>query len=974
MSSQFSNYPLEGDGLIEHLFYYLWMKDELDQGPTINIPDTIVYKYRQPAFWYFTASNGQVKRKSKYNLLNAKIEETFTRNSRGCDIFAYYLTRGERPSDVTIEYLDKRGLHNFLYKREKTENGILQRFIEPKGIRNSLIRAIWSPKVCLLERRINVHNLQDTRHFSMYDRAVTYEGPDVNSETAPVRGSILPSQVQRTCQALVNHVAEVSFQKHRIKRLAGNFKVDPKDRVWFMWATSLRVEHTGELSPRSHKRLLREGLVPGAPVNIDALLSIPSNIRITTKIPKPGEPPISTTGKDLFDCPSCGRSVQPNFLHKVSYKTVVEHFGQLLSIMGAGSNMGGSYSSTSAVGIPSDGLAWPPDPEVVNALGGVGLGGARGPLGKSHHGHVPDEEDLVIPPVLRIAHPNMAAEEFRRYRRDPLFLYKSTSICEDCWLVYAETSGASTAAVSGSGGVSAALRSLAATRERNSRRLSPLSRRGKRSNGHRMRADREAQKEANRAAAAAARRRRREERRAASRASLEQSGGRSLGQLMTPGPSLPPRITLEDLGPDGLPLDGTGGSSVLEQIARQGDRNVGMGASRGSSMLSSAGSLLSRNGEPPPEQGVQAVPEAFRQTLQEREDAFFRELYQNPNLQRGHPLSHMVVGAAKIKAHQQQMAEFQQNLGAEFGGSGGISAQSRAPPSAASVKRKSKAVKGGGAEGEQERIMASPYARLQMINGPPPGKSTLSSSNSTSSQGGHGSVRSVGVRKKQVDGKKRKRKKGPRQSASMPQLSQGSQIGTVEDHMLDSLVGGAQLGNVTEEDMSASASAHRDFLLQTLRNVREQLANPSPLIIAGADEEGGHGAKEGEGSVDNGSSAGGSGFVSSSQSAVQSIMLPQVQEQDSSTSQSQFPNQGSRTDMRFLFDLVDEQHGGRLAKMDVLRAITSEARVRDLVENTPSLAGLLEPATWADELMAFGTQEEGVVTIAELESFAKNNS
>jgi hypothetical protein len=37
----------------------------------------------------------------------------------------------------------------------------------------------------------------------------------------------------------------------------------------------------------------------------------------------------------------------------------------------------------------------------------------------------------------------MAAAEYRRYRRDPLFLYKSTTICEDCWLVYAETSGAS---------------------------------------------------------------------------------------------------------------------------------------------------------------------------------------------------------------------------------------------------------------------------------------------------------------------------------------------------------------------------------------------------------------------------------------------------------------------------------------------------------------------------------------------------
>ena len=49
--SAFSNYPLEGDGVIENLFYYLWCKDELDNGPKIRIPDTVIYKYRQPAVW-----------------------------------------------------------------------------------------------------------------------------------------------------------------------------------------------------------------------------------------------------------------------------------------------------------------------------------------------------------------------------------------------------------------------------------------------------------------------------------------------------------------------------------------------------------------------------------------------------------------------------------------------------------------------------------------------------------------------------------------------------------------------------------------------------------------------------------------------------------------------------------------------------------------------------------------------------------
>ena len=100
-----------------------------------------------------------------------------------------------------------------------------------------------------------------------------------------------------------------------------------------------------------------------------------------------------------------------------------------------------------------------------------------------HTSQTASEEDLVIPPVLRLAHPNMAVTEYRKYRRDPLFLYKSTMICEDCWLVYAETSGASSTNMGGSGGVASMMSSLSMSRSFDSRRLSPLSRRHGSTNG-----------------------------------------------------------------------------------------------------------------------------------------------------------------------------------------------------------------------------------------------------------------------------------------------------------------------------------------------------------------------------------------------------------------------------------------------------------------------------------------------------------
>ena len=66
------------------------------------------------------------------------------------------------------------------------------------GTKNSMIRAIWSPKVCLLERRINIRNLQD-RKYGMYERAVTYEVR--RTSTHVLLSHVLLSRVVAACGA-----------------------------------------------------------------------------------------------------------------------------------------------------------------------------------------------------------------------------------------------------------------------------------------------------------------------------------------------------------------------------------------------------------------------------------------------------------------------------------------------------------------------------------------------------------------------------------------------------------------------------------------------------------------------------------------------------------------------------------------------------------------------------------------------------
>lgn len=85
-------YSLEGDGVSEQLYEFIWCKDEVSFRPTINIPDTIVYKFGQPVSWYFTGVDGKVKKKFKTNIINAKIEEAFVKASVGADVVAYYIS------------------------------------------------------------------------------------------------------------------------------------------------------------------------------------------------------------------------------------------------------------------------------------------------------------------------------------------------------------------------------------------------------------------------------------------------------------------------------------------------------------------------------------------------------------------------------------------------------------------------------------------------------------------------------------------------------------------------------------------------------------------------------------------------------------------------------------------------------------------------------------------------------------------
>jgi hypothetical protein len=366
--------------------------------------------------WYFTSLDGSIKKKSKAKMNCDHIAAEFCKRSSPSGIVACYvscvkedssagavLALGGDPNDAdlkdsgrtTIEYLNSDELHDFLCNRQTVKpDGILQRFIEPKDDRNNMIRVLWSPKVCLLERRINNKKLSETK-YDVYERAVTFEGPDFLSQVSPVRGPALVLQVHDVADTIVQHVSAVSGDGLRISRMALNFKVDNRDRLWLMFASSVRMRDELRKSKRPGQvdSLLERGIT-NTPLEQHTVLKVPDHVRRvgTTLTSRPMS--LQCTCR----CPTCEEKVESERLCDLTYKVIIEYEEQKNSL------------SKQPLPVP----LWPPSysKDEMPSEGAV----------------------LEVPKTLMQIHPRLTAAEYTRFRHDVAFLYKVATVCEACYL------------------------------------------------------------------------------------------------------------------------------------------------------------------------------------------------------------------------------------------------------------------------------------------------------------------------------------------------------------------------------------------------------------------------------------------------------------------------------------------------------------------------------------------------------------
>jgi hypothetical protein len=293
---------LEGDGVLDSFYEYLWRKhSESDSLQIFSLPDTVIFKYQQPSAWYFTSVDGSFKRKAKDKLNPTCIEEAFLKNVSPCEIVAtYYCAAQETPEERTLEFLGRDELRHFLHYRKKTFSGILQRFIEPKGRHNEQIKVVWSPFVCIHERRQNMKNLYDTR-FDPYERGVTFEGSDFHTKILPMNSPMLVQSLNQASEAIVKHISIVSDQRIRMSRMVLIFKQDYNERLWLLNASCLRV--ASEFNSK--------------PVNLTVKSSLPETVD-AMKVSTSPQNPVSM--QKTVICKACDRPTEHTRMCELSYK------------------------------------------------------------------------------------------------------------------------------------------------------------------------------------------------------------------------------------------------------------------------------------------------------------------------------------------------------------------------------------------------------------------------------------------------------------------------------------------------------------------------------------------------------------------------------------------------------------------------------------------------------------------------------
>lgn len=258
-------HPLEDDGLCAQLYQYLYknVKGREHSMSTVLLPETVVFDHNFPRAWYAYDMKNQEIIKRPGSMLDAQtMYDKFAETVSGCDIVAQFFhtsvnaaeewksvlspqqLKANRYADqqlTYVEFLTPDSLRRFLFDQKRKPDGVLQKFVVPKGEgssrRNFQLQVIWTPYITTVYRRTNRCRLTD-HVVSLAERAATFDGAPYLSEETLVADET-KHQVTTLCENIADHI--YATEKKRLSRLILYVKSDDQNRMWVLWSSCVRV-------------------------------------------------------------------------------------------------------------------------------------------------------------------------------------------------------------------------------------------------------------------------------------------------------------------------------------------------------------------------------------------------------------------------------------------------------------------------------------------------------------------------------------------------------------------------------------------------------------------------------------------------------------------------------------------------------------------------------------------------------------
>ena len=205
---------------------------------------------------------GEIKRKSGKDVDLNEVYDSLVAGTKEGDIVAELLFAQTPTGEMnSVQFLDSKMLHRFLFVDVDKPKSLLQKFIRPKGNNNFKILATWSPLMIMAEGR-RCPNSLTSRHLPVSIRGATFEDPTINAVDVVVNRTVVRG-INEICCGMAGHFERT--EKLSLTRFGGFFKVDENNRLYLTYPTSIRM-HECDATDKVR-----------APVSLSAKVSIAKN-------------------------------------------------------------------------------------------------------------------------------------------------------------------------------------------------------------------------------------------------------------------------------------------------------------------------------------------------------------------------------------------------------------------------------------------------------------------------------------------------------------------------------------------------------------------------------------------------------------------------------------------------------------------------------------------------------------------------